>query len=590
MPNNIFSKSDGFRSEYSSAVVRIGECKPIEGSDFLSKTLVFGTQIVVRKDQIKEGDLVIYASNETQLSERFLSVNNLFEISCRDKNSNADFVNGIMAEYEPIKEKADKLRTDARNVKASIDQMTKRAQKFNKEAKRIASELEKTEDGTDVYRIKKGELDELRNKADDYTRRALEKTTVYTNLKKAVEDTVNSGKHIVDEAKKHVGFFNKYGRVRCVTLKGVASFGFVFKLPELQNLYPDITEQDLMDYEGQEFDTINGELFCKVFIPPVKEQPQRKNKEDRDNKKLKRFDRLIDGEFKFHYDTQQLGKVIQFIKPDDIVDISVKRHGTSIIIGKLHVKEKISLPFPKNVWNWIVDNPGLFKSRRIKDYNVVYGPIYSSRKVIKNKYINENVTQGYYKKDVWSEYGDIIYPYLDEGMTVYGEICGYETESESPIQKFYDYGCGVGENNIMFYRITTTNDDGSKKEWDVSSVKDWTESLIGRMKESNDDNWKRVHPIDHLYHGTLGDLYPDLDIRSHWHESVLESIKADKEHFLMEENEPMCKNVVPREGVCIRVESDPMFCAKCKTNSFLIGESIRVSENEVDMEMTEGYS
>ena len=84
MGKTVFTKSDNFKSEYSCAVVKINELTPIEGSDFLAKTLVFGTQIVVRKDQVKEGDIMLYAANETQLNEVFLSVNNLFEIGCRE--------------------------------------------------------------------------------------------------------------------------------------------------------------------------------------------------------------------------------------------------------------------------------------------------------------------------------------------------------------------------------------------------------------------------------------------------------------------------------------------------------------------------
>lgn len=104
--NKVFTKSENFKSEYSCAVVRIGKLTPIEGSDFLAKTDVFGVQIVVRKDQTKEGDLVLYAAHETQLNESFLAINNLFEIGCRDKNSNAAEVGAIMAEYAPYKEQA----------------------------------------------------------------------------------------------------------------------------------------------------------------------------------------------------------------------------------------------------------------------------------------------------------------------------------------------------------------------------------------------------------------------------------------------------------------------------------------------------
>ena len=51
---------------------------PIENSDFLAYTKVFNDIIVVRKDQVHEGDLMFYASNECQLSKEFLSVNNMF--------------------------------------------------------------------------------------------------------------------------------------------------------------------------------------------------------------------------------------------------------------------------------------------------------------------------------------------------------------------------------------------------------------------------------------------------------------------------------------------------------------------------------
>ena len=42
---------------------------------------------------------MFYAENETTLNDKFLSLNNLYEIGCRDMNSNADEVNAIMQEY-----------------------------------------------------------------------------------------------------------------------------------------------------------------------------------------------------------------------------------------------------------------------------------------------------------------------------------------------------------------------------------------------------------------------------------------------------------------------------------------------------------
>lgn len=596
----VFSKSDSYKSEYSAAVVRVPELTPIEGSDFLAKTNIFGTQIVVRKDQVKEGDIMIYAANETQLNERFLSVNNLFEISCREKNANAEEVAAIMAEYEPIKAKADVKRNEAKNIKGKMEAYTKKSQKIRKEIQK----KEKNADGKEgeEYAIIMQDVPELRKKADEYVAEAMALTTVYTNLKKEVEEIVKSGEHIVAEAKKHCGFFNKYGRVRCLTLKGCPSFGVLFAPEDLIKFDSSVTMEDILAYEGQEFDTVNGELFVKVYIPPVKEQPVRRNNQNRAQKRVIRFNRMIDGEFFLHYESTQLAKVIQFFRPEDVVDISVKMHGTSCVFANVHVKEPVKLPFFQRIFNKIVDVTGLFKKHRIRDWEIKYGPVYSSRRVITNEYINTNKGPGFYEKDIYSEWGDKIYPYLEEGMTAYGEICGYydnklTKKGKLPIiQTQYDYGCKyvegeVGESIFMPYRITTTNEDGSKTEWEVPDVREWTIQLIERMKERDDDNWKYIHPIDLLYHGALGDLYPDLDVANHWHENLLERMKNDKEHFGMEENEPMCTHYeVPREGVCLRKEGDEILeNFKLKTIAFAFGEAIRYDSGDVDIEAAEGY-
>ena len=131
--NNIFTKSERFKSEYSCAVVRVGELTPIEGSDFLAKTLVFGTQIVVRKDFVKEGDIMLYAANETQLNERFLSLNNLFEIGERDKNSNHEEINKIMAEYEPTKAAVTVLKDKIKSIKSKASIIARDIDKTNNE-------------------------------------------------------------------------------------------------------------------------------------------------------------------------------------------------------------------------------------------------------------------------------------------------------------------------------------------------------------------------------------------------------------------------------------------------------------------------
>lgn len=261
-------------------------------------------------------------------------------------------------------------------------------------------------------------------------------------------------------------------------------------------------------------------------------------------------------------------------------------HNTSWIAGKVKTRNPKKIAIYKRLWNKVVDTFGICKDSRFIDYTIDYDVVYSSRGVIKNQYINEHVTPGFYKFDVWKEATDIIAPYLDEDMTVYGEICGWA--GQSAIQKGYDYGCKQGEFFLMPYRITTKIKDGSdeKYEWNVSEVKEWTEHLISEHPELAD----KVHPITMFYHGTLANLYPHVKIAEHWHENILLEMMNDKEHFGMEELEPMCKNKSYREGIVVRIDNDPFaeaFKLKCK--NFLQKEAALIDKGEVDIEMQDTY-
>ena len=589
---NFLTMSENGKSEYCCSVVKISELTPIEGSDFLAKTNVLGTQIVVRKDMVKKGDIMFYAANETALNQKFLSANNLYEISCRSMNSNAAEVNAIMEEYDTkYRNEADTLRAEAKQIKGLIDKYEKQVQKDKKKVSKLNKQLEEAEDDTKKSEIQM-QINDLQEKIVAATKLALEKTVKYTDLKHKVEVLVNEGKPIVDKAKALCGFFNKYGRVRCITLKNTPSFGFLFEVDSMAKFNPGIKDVNLEDYLNQDFDTVDGELFVKAYVPPVKPENVRKTRGEKRNKKLSRFDRLVEGELRLHYDSTQLVKNMSLIDPDKIVTVSVKVHGTSSVIGKVHVKNPLPMMWYKKAWNKLIDLINLPEKIKFKyDYTIDYGPVYCSRTVVKNQYINQEVTGGYYNVDIWSEYGDILYPYLDNGMTVYSEIAGYLTGCQTMIQKQYAYGCQPGENFIMPYRISTMSEGCVRYEWNVQDVYDWTVRLIYRMKEAGDENWKRIHPIDILYHGTLANLYPEIDEDNHWHENVLEKLKNDKEHFGMEEYEPLCTDIkVPREGICLRIDNDPILeNFKLKTTSFALGEAILYDDdNYQDIEVQQG--
>jgi tRNA-binding EMAP/Myf-like protein len=425
-----------------------------------------------------------------------------------------------------------------------------------------------------------------------------------------VDGLIQAGQQ--EEAKKLVGYFNKHGRVRMIRLRKCPSMGCLFTLETLYKWKPELKSYDFSQcfqpneegiIEPFNFDQIGETLFIKAYVPllPVSRAGQRG--ESRRNKKLKRFNRLVQGQFSFHYDTSMLRENMWRIKPDTEVIISNKYHGTSVIIGNLLTKvprlgfgvsiissrvrkelKGIRKTSPVYPWQKKIKKDKINRLNEILEsqYKVKYGNITSSRGVIKNEYINQGTIRNFYSKDVWSVYGNKLYPYISEGLTIYGEICGYVEGTQSMIQKGYDYGCEPGTSFLMPYRITFTDSEGNKVEWSVSEVYGWTLNVLKEHPETK----SFLRPIQILYHGTLKDLYPDVPEDKHWGAEILKRMTADEEHFGMELLEPLCKNKVPREGIVLRIEGDKINEAfKLKCLKFQEKEAKEIDSGKVDIEM-----
>lgn len=470
----IFGKSKNFKQEYCCSIIKVDNIAPIPDSDFLGIVNVAGFSIVVRKDQVHVGDIVFYASNETQLADKFLKANNLYQKY--ELNSNAN----------------------------------------------------------EVYKL------------------------------------LQEGK--TDEAKKKCGFFNQTGRVRTIKLRKVQSFGFIFKLEELQRAY-NIPNINLDEYVGTDFDLVNEEMFIKAYIPPIKTSSfNNTSKTKKATKKTTEIDRIIPGEFRFHYDTDPLGKNLNKFKLYNIISITVKLHGTSAIFGNVLSNIPNKLPWYKKFIN-------LFGNIFPK-YHVGYSEIYSSRKVIKNRWATTKDSKSYYDVDLWGEYAKRLDGKIPEGITIYGEIIGYQTGTNKYIQKDYDYRCEVGTNKLMIYRVTYKKDN-HLKEYNISEVLKFTKDLI----HNNPELKEYIHPIDILYYGAVKDFVP-LDHAQHWQENFLKALSEDSA-LGIEQNEPLCKNKVPREGIVVRIDNDSISEAfKLKGIKFLTRESKEIDNGNVDIEMT----
>lgn len=374
------------------------------------------------------------------------------------------------------------------------------------------------------------------------------------------------------------GYFNHRGRVRAMSLRGEKSQGYIIPISDLEEyLQTKGIKIKLADYVGQPFDTIGDILICEKYVPPfikgTANAPRNPNKNVE-----RRFNQLVENQFRFHIDTAHLGRNAHNIQPDDIITISAKLHGTSSISSYILCNRKLTWLekfLTKPIWGKIkyafnyFDLGFIFNPFKVKIQQQEYNYIYASRSVVKNKYINSNVGAGYYGVDIWQMANEQLKGALHKGMTFYYEISGY-LPSGKMVQKGYDYGCKPGEFRIDIYRITLTNPDGHVTELDWEQVK-------AHCKQHG------LNYVPEYYHGKAKDLFPELATDLHWNENFLQKLS---EKYL-EKDCDMCVNKVPGEGVCLRVKDNDIRVYKHKSFRFTQRESLELDKEEVDIETEE---
>ncbi len=265
-------------------------------------------------------------------------------------------------------------------------------------------------------------------------------------------------------------------------------------------------------------------------------------------------------------------KNINKINPTDIINISWKEHGTSLILCNLLTKKNLSL-----------------KEKIAKFFGVPvseseYKKFCSSRKVIKNPELNPGMTKGYYDCDIWNLAFEVLKDYLSKGLSIYAEIVGY-MPTGSMIQSGYDYQCIYDPKtyeyskmtpkqmydaklfDIIVYRITYTNVEGRVFEFSTQQMKTFCEKY-------------GIHCIKELYYGTAQQLFPELNPNEHWHENFLQALR-DK---YLERESVLCNNKVPEEGIVLRREVSEIDVYKLKSVAFLERETKMLDKGEADIE------
>lgn len=373
----------------------------------------------------------------------------------------------------------------------------------------------------------------------------------------------------VDQTK--TGMFEDNGRVKAIRLRGELSEGFIIPIVVLENWVMSTVNVELKVEEGTEFDSIehDGKTFWvnKKYIPKnTRTSGAPGSGNSGKGKQPKGLDRIIENQFRFHYDTVLIKKCPHVLHPSDLISITSKVHGTSGISAYVLCKQELN--WKQKIARWLTG----------EEFDK-YDYLYSSRSVIKNQYYNKSVQGGFYRVDVWKYADDIVRPCLSKGMTAYYEIIGF-LPNGGYIQKNYDYGClpPVGDEaytygkhfKVQIYRVTITDVSGKVHEFSAREVQLWAQ-MVGLV------------PVEQYYYGYAKDLYPDLDPSEHWNENFLSKLANDK-NFYMECNSPTCDNKVPHEGIVIKIENMKSEAFKLKCFKFLDGEGKALDKGEVDIE------
>ena len=362
------------------------------------------------------------------------------------------------------------------------------------------------------------------------------------------------------------GYFEENGRIRCVKFRGHKSEGLFMPLISLKFIDLSFKNNELIGTIlnlNDCFDELNGIPICKKYYVPKLTQSRDAFKQKGKGKQL-RQSKLVENQFRFHDDTSMLYKNLHKIKPDDLISVTYKMHGTSGISSKVLCKR------PLKWYEKFLIKLG------VKVVNTEYDYIYSSRKVIKNPDLNPNA-QHYYNEDIWGIAHNEVKDFLQAGMTLYYEIVGY-LPSGAEIQKGYDYGCKPKEHEIRIYRITYTNPEGKVFEFSAKQVQDWC-------------HYKGLKAVPQLYYGYAKNFTGIIPVKQEGNNIYLADLESWRNHFLsaikMNYNEKdcyICKNKVPEEGCVIRVEQENFEAFKQKSNRFYELETKQLDKGESNIE------
>ena len=307
------------------------------------------------------------------------------------------------------------------------------------------------------------------------------------------------------------GYIENNSHIRAIKLRGNQSSGVVIALDKVYEKFGDQGWKD-----GDKVNTINDKEFCRKYIPKRKTGSIGQSKTSYKGRKA---EGITYPEFSMHTDTEQLAYNLDKFRPGDMLNMTLKMHGTSQ--RSMNTYAELPNGFFRRLFH--------MKKRTKQAY------VLGTRRCV----VTEN-SQGYYGNDQFRmPHHEALKPYLKDRMEVFYEVVGYYGPNEEntimPIgdntkvndkafvkqfgkRSIFSYGCNPGESKMYIYRITS---DNGEKEWTPDEITDWCNAHgFNRVPVIEDFEFTTVEDLQNRINKYFEDLADPIG-RTHVKEGVV---------------------------------------------------------------------
>ena len=297
-------------------------------------------------------------------------------------------------------------------------------------------------------------------------------------VRKKDENGVNIGGYLDPEKRN----------ITAIKLRGEKSDGLFMPISCLDYCFDVAVAEDVLNI-GDTIDVVNSHLICEKYIPKKANRTSAGGAGTRAHRRAKRS---IAPTFFEHADTEQLAYNLAAFKPGDLVEITLKMHGTSQRTGYLKVFKGMKRTF----WDKIFRREGT----EIYDWGYVSG---TRRTVL------DDFEGGFYGSNAFREtHAKQFEGKLRKGETVYYEVVGF-TDTGAGImgagnneklgkdfvkqygkETIFSYGCEPHPSSIEYLGASAMNFDNGTVPSTLYVTKEklpQSDMYVYRMTSTNED-------------------------------------------------------------------------------------------------------